>query len=246
MLHAGLYVPPAHNNPMHSAARSSWDDGLPPPRPVMHRRKRARTPVQWGQPRTFQPAWSRTTDTHYTHEDIWQIVGPRTPSVGRPWMALGSRRIIGTPVCLQQPEVGQVPTKVPTRQPETKHTCTPMRRVQLSSWDEGFGAPNRDYKFDTPSRRPPGRTTQGATHLTVLNKTSQEALALKDAPWHSAGLVPLYPFATAQAPAPAPPGLRPPSYATCPARADGPEDGSKGASLQHGDGILSGSTWVFA
>ena len=36
--------------------------------------------------RRREQQWTATKDLHYTREDVWHMAGPRTPTIGRPWL----------------------------------------------------------------------------------------------------------------------------------------------------------------
>ena len=53
--------------------------------------------------RRREQQWTATKDLHYTREDVWHMAGPRTPTIGRPWLeskstdiALGCMKPYGT------------------------------------------------------------------------------------------------------------------------------------------------------
>lgn len=66
-------------------------------------RKRKPYRLHWGPPVVLQPAWCPVSDLLCQGEDAWALVGPRTPSLGRPWVGSEARRLEGAAISLQRP-----------------------------------------------------------------------------------------------------------------------------------------------
>ena len=73
--------------------------------------------------RQREQAWTATKDCHFTHEDIWHVSGPRTPTIGRPWMESRSTDLA----------LSVVKPKTPLPRPRS---LSPSSRA--TSWDSRF------------------------------------------------------------------------------------------------------------
>ena len=223
--------------------------------PDPHRKRRS--------PRTLQPAWRSITDPHYSHEDVWTVLGPRTPSVGRPWMTPGNRLLYGTALSLQA-----------SVRPPCKRGPASVAQQQLA-WNDGFAAPNRDSSFDSPpsssppsssppSSSPPSRARSPELALTSTTgpPSRSRILARKlkppEGPPSSHGLPPS-PFRTPTRSPPSRPSSAKSAKRASPRRRPASASPSTGATVRIAPeppspdsvgsldaGVLVGSTWVFA
>lgn len=64
-------------------------------------RKKRPYKLHWGPPVALQPAWCPVSDLLYQGEDAWTPLGPRTPSLGRPWVGYQAHKLEGTAISLQ-------------------------------------------------------------------------------------------------------------------------------------------------
>lgn len=129
-------------------------------------RKRRPYKLHWGPPVALQPAWCPVSDLLCQGEDAWTLLGPRTPSLGRPWVGSQAHKLEGTAISLQKSvQVPAADGHMLTSRPEHARQ---QREPYVHPSDGPSDAPDmsgRSWYSDRPSSAWGGRaaTTPGSS-----------------------------------------------------------------------------------
>jgi hypothetical protein len=93
--------------------------------------------------RRREQQWTATKDLHYTHEDVWHMAWPRTPTIGRPW--LESKSIDIALACMKP-----YGTNAPFARPLSRMASPARAHENWDGWTMGASSSPLDLKTLKP------------------------------------------------------------------------------------------------